>query len=151
MQKKLLDIFKIKNMPFKAWVVFYGTTAIINLIICQLHSPNNYFFNDSCYLWALISPFIYIFYPLIIPLHLLDINLGLWGIMGLYLLLANLFMAHKVFADVPQSSAYQILTSISDFAHKYFLWLLVTDFIIYTLCQISKLVIKSCTELTCLC
>ena len=44
-----------------------------------------------------------------------------------------------------------MLKTISDVTRKYMVWVLIFDIIIYVFCQINKLVLKTYTELTCLC
>lgn len=133
------------------WLFFYSLIAIINFAFCLLMSANYLYFNDSCYIWSFITPFIYLFYPIILLLDIVGIHVGLWGLLSLYLLLLYAFTAYKVFADTPQNHMYQILKKISYFAHTYFLWLLTIDFIIYIICLISKFALGLCSELTCIC
>ena len=59
---------------FYMWLIFYGITAALNLTICLVFSHNSYYFNDSCYVWSLLTPFIYTFYPIVIIFNMLGIN-----------------------------------------------------------------------------
>ena len=136
---------------FYMWLIFYGITAALNLTICLVASHNSYYINDSCYVWSLLTPFIYTFYPIVIIFNMLGINFGIWGTVLLYVLLFYILSMHKVFSDMPQSTMYKMLKTISDVTRKYMVWVLIFDIIIYVFCQINKLVLKTYTELTCLC
>ena len=136
---------------FYMWLIFYGITAALNLTICLVFSHNSYYFNDSCYVWSLLTPFIYTFYPIVIIFNMLGINFGIWGTVLLYVLLFYLLSMHKVFSDMPQNTMYKMLKTISDVTRKYMVWVLIFDIIIYVFCQINKLVLKTYTELTSLC
>ena len=91
---------------FYMWLIFYGITAALNLTICLVFSHNSYYFNDSCYVWSLLTPFIYTFYPIVIIFNMLGINFGIWGTVLLYVLLFYLLSMHKVFNDMPQNTLY---------------------------------------------
>lgn len=94
-------------------------------------SHNSYYFNDSCYVWSLLTPFIYTFYPIVIIFNMLGINFGIWGTVLLYVLLFYLLSMHKVFSDMPQNTMYKMLKTISDVTRKYMVWVLILDIIIY--------------------
>lgn len=108
-------------------------------------------FNDSCYIWSLLTPFIYTFYPIFIICNMLGINFGIGGTILLYVLLFYLLSTHKVFNDTPQSTMYKTLKAISEITRKYMVWLLLFDIVIYIFCRINKLVLKTCEELSCIC
>lgn len=107
---------------FYMWLIFYGITAALNLTICLVFSHNSYYFNDSCYVWSLLTPFIYTFYPIVIIFNMLGINFGIWGTVLLYVLLFYLLSMHKVFSDMPQNTMYKMLKTISDVTRKYMVW-----------------------------